>query len=316
MKKNLLLFSISLLILFIIISCTDKVDKMLLSDSQMRIEYSKCNGCYECLDEFNCPEDAIIKDPQTNQLTVYIDAEKCTNCMKCVNVFNCPQNAITSSPDLIRPGEIEFFEAISDSAGVLDITFLAPGDDGDSGLVYRYELKLLDQDGSEISYQFQMPLILKEAGQWENWTITDLTPDQLITVKLQAFDESGSTSAQVTKDVVIANIYIDIFPPAQIIDLTSLSQEENVILNWTAVGDDSLTGNSFRYEIRYSEELVNDGNWSEATEITQDIIPAGSGDPEEFIITDIPWQIDYYFAVKAFDSPEILFTSSSALIAK
>ncbi len=311
MKKSLILFSLSIVTLIIIVSCSDDVNKMLLSDSQTRIEYSNCTGCYECLEEFNCPENAIIKDPATNELTVYIDAEKCVNCLKCINAFSCPDNAITTSPDQIAPGEISGFEAVSDSAGSLDISFTAPGDDNNIGLVYRYQLRLLDQQEQPVSFEFQFPLLLQEAGSTENWQINNLPPNELLTIHLQALDEAGHASIPATKNVLIASEYVDVFPPAPIEDLTAESQEEMIILTWTAVGDDGLTGNSHGYDIRYSESEINDDNWDSAAVIEQDLIPANQGETETISIISIPWQTDYYFAVKAFDTEDNYSSASN-----
>lgn len=302
MKKSLTLFALSLIILFFIVSCSDDVNKMLLSDSQTRIEYSNCTGCYECLEEFDCPENAIFKDPATNELTVYIDTEKCVNCMKCMNIFICPDNAITTSPDRIEPGEITNFNAVSDSAGRLDISFTAPGDDGDCGLVYRYELNLLNDQEEAVAFDFEFPLLLQEAGESEFWQITDLPPNQELTVQLQAFDEAGQASVPAMKNVLIADVYVDIFPPAPITDLVAESQEEMILLSWTASGDDGVQGSSHGYEIRYSENEITDGNWDTAELIEQNIIPAAQGETETFSVSEIPWQIDYYFSLKAYDS--------------
>jgi len=302
MKKNLILFLLSVVLLVIIVSCGDDVGKMLLSDSQTRIEYSNCTGCYECLEEFHCPEDAIIKDPNTNELTVYIDAEKCVNCLKCINAFSCPDNAITTSPDLIMPGQIENFNALSDSVGVMDIMFTAPGDDDNCGLVYRYELQIFNSEEVQVNFEFQFPLILKEAGETENWQITDLPPGEQLTVSLQAFDEAGLNSAPVSRSVLIADVYVDIFPPSQITDLSSESMEEMVMLTWTASGDDEMEGSSHGYDIRYADSEINDGNWDGAVIVEQDMIPVDPGGTESFSVTEIPWQNDYFFAVKAYDS--------------
>jgi ferredoxin len=316
MKKSLFLFLLSVVALVIIVSCSDDVNKMLLSDSQTRIEYSNCTGCYECITEFSCPENAIIKDPATNELTVYIDAEKCVNCLKCINVFSCPDNAITSSPDLEGPGEIDNFEAVSDSAGILDITFTAPGDDGESGLVYRYELQLMNAEENPVSFDFQFPLLLKEAGVTENWQIRDLPPDEEIFVQLQAFDEAGLTSAPVSRNVLIAAEYVDVFPPAQITDLAAESQEEHILLTWSATGDDAMEGSSYGYQIRYAESEITDDVWESAVIIEQDIIPAAPGTLENLSVNEVPWQVDYYFAIKAYDSEGNYSTASNNVEAR
>ena len=105
-----------------------------------------CSSCLECIDQFNCPENAIKLDQRTQ--TAYIDADLCTQCMSCINLFNCPEDAFTIQPDEVGPAGINDFTAVSDSIGKLNLQFTATGDDSLSGRAFRYELTLKK---SEIS---------------------------------------------------------------------------------------------------------------------------------------------------------------------
>ncbi|MFC1888024.1 fibronectin type III domain-containing protein, partial [Candidatus Cloacimonadota bacterium] len=80
------------------------------------------------------------------------------------------------------------------------------------------------------------------------------------------------------------------------------SQEEQIILSWTATGDDEMEGSSSGYEIRYSVTEINDVNWSDAVLVDQDIEPALPGEMESISVNNVPMQIDYHFALKAYDS--------------
>lgn len=316
MKKNLVFFFLSLIGVIILMSCSDTVEKMFLGDQQPRVEYSKCNGCYECLEAFQCPENAIQKDPETGLLTTVIDADKCINCLQCLNWFQCPEGAITTTRDLIPPGEMADFSAVSDSCGILDIRFRAPGDDDTLGLVYRYELKLTDLDNNAINNSFQPGLPLS-AGEGEHWTITGLTPDQTIRLSLQAFDEVERPSPLITAEVTIANVYLDNIPPSGVNDLTAQSGELCVELTWTAPGDDDTTGQASGYLLRSALVPLNEQNWDSAEEIAIDITPQPAGELETFLIYDIPIQAGFYFALRAFDEENnlgALSNSPSALI--
>ena len=155
MRKNLVWIIILIFVLFLLISCTDSVKKILHFAEDIRIEYSKCTACYECINDFQCPEDAIKIDNRT--YTVYIDTDKCVGCLKCINQFQCPENAITIKRDLIPPAEISNFDAFSNSIGELNIQFTATGDDSTSGRAFRYEFSLKDQNGIEIETDFEVP---------------------------------------------------------------------------------------------------------------------------------------------------------------
>lgn len=310
MKKNLILFALSMLVLVGLISCTDGVKKMFQYENPVRIEYSDCNGCNKCIEEFHCPNDAIKKDPKTGYLTNYIDMEKCTQCMKCINTFQCPESAITIVVDQYAPAEINDFAVVSDTIGTIIITFTAPGDDGYDGLVYNYKLNLSDIEGNLLEYDFEMPL-LQQGGETEEWTITGLEPDQTITVSLQAFDEMELSSAIVMTDVIVMGLDIDDVSPAQITDLTAESGEMSVILNWTAPGDDNDEGTAQGYAIKYWHEAINNTNWQTANIFETSLNPQSAGMLEELSITGIDIGQNQYFAIRAFDEENNLGDTSN-----
>ncbi len=301
MKRIIIGIFLSLMLIIILISCTDDIAKIQEIAQKVRIEFSKCSGCYECINDFNCPYDAIKIDERT--FTTYIDGEKCVQCMKCINNFSCPENAILIERDIIAPGNIADFSAVSDTLGKLEIQFTAPGDDDTLGLAYRYELTLKDQNNQTVQTDFEIPLP-HIAGYVENWIINELPPEELITVNLQAFDEVNQFSETVSLEVLIQGEYIDEIAPAAITDLISNSFEDSLELIWSAVGDDGLEGTAFRYEVRYNENEINDSNWDSATEFSQNIIPSQPGVLEQLFIDDLPQQINYFFAIKAFDEED------------
>ncbi len=301
MKKNLILFVVSVFIVLILISCSDGLKKMFLYEDPVRIEYSRCTGCFDCLEDFQCPENAIKKDPLTSELTVYIDIEKCTQCMKCITIFHCPETAITTQQDMIAPGLIGEFMAISDTFGTLEIQFIAPGDDDTLGTAFRYDFTLRNQDDQLIETNFEVPRP-ETAGTIENWTIYELPVDETVIITLQAFDEVELASEPLSREIMIAGL--DHIPPAMIIDLSSQSLETSIELYWTAPGDDGNEGTALRYEIRYNESEINEDNWIISGEIDNEIVPDTAGTLENITISNFPIQVSYYFAIRAFDEED------------
>lgn len=59
MRKNLILIFTFSIFLFLLISCTDSIKKILHFAEDVRIEYSKYTACYECINDFQCPEETI-----------------------------------------------------------------------------------------------------------------------------------------------------------------------------------------------------------------------------------------------------------------
>jgi hypothetical protein len=62
-----------------------------------------------------------------------------------------------------------------------------------------------------------------------------------------------------------------------------LNAEDEIILNWTATGDDGSNGIAYHYDIRYGgEPILCEDDWLWASQIECDLYPAEAGEPEEF----------------------------------
>jgi ferredoxin len=313
MNKILLIVATVAALFFVVVSCTDDTTKVGLDSQPVRVEYSKCVGCYECLDDFSCPYEAIVKDPRT--FTVIIDQDKCVQCMRCIDQFECPEDAFTTEADEVAPAAIDTLSVVSDSIGVVQISFIATGDDGSEGLAFRYALTLRDSLNHPVAYDFELPMP-SPAGFEENWSISGLPQNAALTVELEAFDEADHTSGIVAQAVVVAGEIIDNQPPAAIGDLDAISAETSITLSWTAVGDDGDTGMASGYDIRYSSEPLTAASWTEATQYSQIITPAAPGTAEELIITDLPLQEEFYFGIRAFDEVHNYATISNVVQAQ
>ena len=92
--------------------------------------------------------------------------------------------------------------------------------------------------------------------------------------------------------------------PAGISDLTALtgSAEGEIILRWTAPGDDGTTGTVSTYAVRYATAEIKSGDFSASwvqvysTAGWTNFVPAG--EIEERILTGLGPRVTYYFAVK------------------
>jgi hypothetical protein len=78
--------------------------------------------------------------------------------------------------------------------------------------------------------------------------------------------------------------YSDDIAPAAVSDLEAdLTNENQIVLNWTAPGDDGNSGNAYRYDIRYmGEPILSEDDWLWAQQITCSLYPQEAGDTEEF----------------------------------
>jgi len=79
------------------------------------------------------------------------------------------------------------------------------------------------------------------------------------------------------------------------------ASSSSITLTWTSPGDDGANGTASQYDVRYSTSLIDDGNWSSATQADGEPTPQTSGNTETFEVVDLDPNTTYYFAVKAAD---------------
>jgi hypothetical protein len=82
------------------------------------------------------------------------------------------------------------------------------------------------------------------------------------------------------------------------------SQAQNAgiaVLTWTAPGDDELVGTASEYDLRYSLEPINEENFHLAIRVPMSIRPRSSGSAENFTMSGLLPNFDYYFAVRTVD---------------
>ncbi len=80
------------------------------------------------------------------------------------------------------------------------------------------------------------------------------------------------------------------------------SNTGEVVLEWTAPGDDENIGKASEYIIRYSEQEINNyATWSGANDVTGEPTPKDAGEKETFTISNLNPGKRYYFAIRAVD---------------
>ncbi len=76
---------------------------------------------------------------------------------------------------------------------------------------------------------------------------------------------------------------------------------QSLELSWTAPGDDGDTGQATQYNLRYSTDVLSEGNWSSATEVPDLPTPAPAGTEESFLISGLEPKTTYFFGLKSVD---------------
>ncbi len=95
---------------------------------------------------------------------------------------------------------------------------------------------------------------------------------------------------------------LDSNPPAPILDLEGTFIDATTArLEWTAPGNDGLSGTARAYDIRYYSSPIDDSNWDGATQVSGEPNPAVSGSAQSMEIP-VPEPLNtVYFAIKTSD---------------
>jgi hypothetical protein len=74
-----------------------------------------------------------------------------------------------------------------------------------------------------------------------------------------------------------------------------------VTLEWTAPGDDGMTGTATTYALRYSWNPITLANWANATLVTPGPVPLPAGTLQRYTVTGLIAGTLYYFAIRTAD---------------
>ena len=185
------------------------------------------------------------------------------------------------------------FNGLTDSSVFL--TWTAPGDDGVNGTAAAYDIRYssstLNSGTWEAATQVQGEPSPGPASTTESMEIivgsamaaqlrAGANADETWSFGLRAIDNAGNESAISN---VISSQLSDLTPPDAVSDLQVISvTDSSAVLQWTATGDDGTVGTASQYDIRFSTNSINEGNWSSATVATSEPTPQESGSTETF----------------------------------
>jgi len=186
----------------------------------------------------------------------------------------------------------------------IQLTWTAPGDDGNVGQATQYGLRYSTSmiteenwDDATVVSGLSAPQI---AGNSESFTVNGLNPGTLYYFAIKAADEMPNWSP--LSNVVSQSTSPEETSPATIADLTVNNPTESTLtLSWTAPGDDGTTGMASQYDIRYSTSTITEANWASATQIENEPSPQSAGNTETLSINSLEPSTMYYFAIKTAD---------------
>jgi len=95
---------------------------------------------------------------------------------------------------------------------------------------------------------------------------------------------------------------VDLTAPSRVTDLAcAQTGNDNVLLSWTAPGDDGSIGTAAAYELRMSTSAITDANFASAGIVAIALLPLAAGSRQQFVVGGLTPNTQYYFAIRAID---------------
>jgi hypothetical protein len=206
-------------------------------------------------------------------------------------------------PESVPPAAVTDLAAGNATADSINLTWTAPGDDGNTGTARTYDVRyststITDANWGSATRATGEPSP-QVAGTQQSFTVTGLTADTVYYFAMKTADEVPNWS---DLSNVAAATTLDTTPPAAITTLAIAGRTNGSIsLSWTAVGDDGNTGTATSYDLRYSTSTITASNWDSATQVTGEPAPSAPGSAESLVVATLSEDTRYYFAIEVVD---------------
>jgi hypothetical protein len=222
--------------------------------------------------------------------------------------------------DTTAPSQIINLGALPGTAdGDARLTWTAPGDDAASGTASQYDIRYSTATISSANWnsatQVSGEPSPKATGNSESFLVSGLQSGTTYYFAIKAADEVPNWSELSNVPSIIAP---DKLAPGPIADLQAGPgyNAGEVVLDWTAPGDDGSVGTVASYEIRYSINTINESNWSSATRYNGSPTPLAAGSEQTFLMTGLYPGRTYYYAIKSSDEANNLSSLSNIATGK
>lgn len=185
----------------------------------------------------------------------------------------------------------------------LSLSWTTPGDDGATGSAAQFDLRYSTSPITAANFASAtrwtaMPTPAAP-GTRQNVTVTGLLANTAYYFAIKTADEVPNWAG--ISNIISRTTAADLTRPAPIAMQVSAVTDTTATLNWTAVGDDSLTGTASSYDIRYSTSPITNSTWNSATAVTGEPAPEVAGTPQSYVVRNLNRQVFYYFAIRAID---------------
>ncbi|MEG1887293.1 MAG: hypothetical protein RR177_04125, partial [Oscillospiraceae bacterium] len=161
----------------------------------------------------------------------------------------------------------------------------------------RYSTAPITDENWDSAVSFKDVVTVKKAGTPITFLIGGLQPYTGYYFAVKAVDYSGNQSL-LSNEVSFRTPVLDETSPSSVSNLSVK------VKGTTAPGNDGMDGMAYGYDFRFSDSVINDGNFSEAQAVLQDVEPVLGGTQQTAEISGLEPGKYYYIAMKTTDIDE------------
>jgi hypothetical protein len=186
------------------------------------------------------------------------------------------------------------------------LSWTTPGDDGLQGTAQqfdlRYSLTPITNSNFDAATRWSSTPTPTAAGTRQTVTVTGLQGTTTYYFAIKTADEVPNWAPISNVISVATTAAPDETRPAPLAISVSSVTDTTATLSWSAVGDDSLTGNATSYDFRYSTSPITAANWASATQATGEPTPGTPGSSQSLTVRSLTRQQTYYFCARTTDN--------------
>ncbi|MEW5701623.1 MAG: fibronectin type III domain-containing protein [Candidatus Zixiibacteriota bacterium] len=218
---------------------------------------------------------------------------------------------VVSTRTLIReqvpPAPIVDLTILDFTFGTARLGWTAPGDDGDEGTAFQYDVRYSTIPITEGNWLRETTKIggrpkPKAAGSAEEFTVRNLQGSTLYYFAVRTLDEVANMSGISNLVSCTTLVAPDTVPPIRILFLNVADSTRNsVTLTWLTPGDDGTLGQATTYDIRYNQASITEANWDASFQAAILPVLQQPGGNERYTVTGLKPNTRYYFAIKTAD---------------
>jgi hypothetical protein len=220
-----------------------------------------------------------------------------------------PKLIVTYLPECLPPGEVADLSLLAADATRLWLGWTAPAAmiQGISTGYYelRYSTSPIDAGNFAAATLLGNVPSPEAQGTPQSHLVEGLSPNNTYYFAMKCHGPCDGLVSGLSNVLQAATTPPDTTPPAAVSDLAISSiGTVQLLLEWSATGDDGMTGFADRYDVRYSTALIDAGNFDSAAPISQSLTPKAPGQPESLPVTGLTPDTTYWFAVKVIDESD------------